>query len=319
MFEGVRISRDDTVLPDDGSGRDAIRADRFVAGNPSLRQTVRGGAEPSRQKLIQQLDAALRALESQLEAIHASGAQQAGGDMEAQGGARLKQLNALRDQLVSGANGVPPAALRAEVTSAVASTLAYTSDIRAASTGPAANRAAAEAALHQASEEAHRTVTDFMHDFYDRRIFDPYLKFASEKDKEDYSRNREERKEQMEKALAEHTPEGDLRANRLAIEQMKDAGIHGADRSSEYQSTLDNLKAKSSRLSRELNRQPASDMQAPAKTDPLDAVKAAAESSPDLIASLRTTGIAVADQNGDGHGVTAASSGHAAGRGGSAR
>lgn len=308
QFEGVRISRDDTVLPGDGSERDAARVDRRVTGNPSPRQAVRGGEpEPSRQELVQQLDAALKALESQLEALHASGAQHTGGDMEAQGSARLKQLNALRDQLVSGTNGMPLAALRAEVTAAVASTLAYTSDIRAASSGPAANRSAAEAALHEASEEAHRTVTDFMHDFYDRRIFDPYLKFASEKDKEEYQRREEERKQEIEKARAEHTPEGELRALDLAREQMKDAKAHGAGASPDFapmEAGIDRARTElASRIEQKAKSAGQNDHSETLSSGPDNKPKPEDVVSPDVIAKLRAARVAMADQTQEGHGV----------------
>ncbi|MBI1262772.1 MAG: hypothetical protein GC184_13720 [Rhizobiales bacterium] len=307
-FEGVRISQDDTVSQSDESGR----AEGYLAiGNPLLRPVIQTGeasapssAEPSRAELLQQLDAAQHALESQLEGLRSSGAL-SGGDMQEQGSARLKHLNFLRDQLVSGANGLPLAALRAEITSAVSDIRAYTSDVRAASTSPASDRAATETSLQQASAEAHRAVGDFMHDFYDRRIFDPYLKFASEKDKEEYFRREETWKQEIEKARAEHTPEGELRASDMAIEQLEDAGAHGADRSSKYKSTLSTLRAQRERLSQQLGKTTKTkDDHETAKADPADNVQPDQHVPADVIASLRASGVTGAQQNDDGHGLT---------------
>jgi len=73
---------------------------------------------------------AQQALQSELDALRSTDSLHISRDALAQGSAKLHQLNVLRDQLVGGANGVPVAALRASIASAVADIRAYTSDAR---------------------------------------------------------------------------------------------------------------------------------------------------------------------------------------------
>ncbi|MEJ1967431.1 MAG: hypothetical protein WDN03_02155 [Rhizomicrobium sp.] len=73
------------------------------------------------------------------------------GDLIDQGNAKLQQLNYLRDQLVGGANGLPPAAIRAIIASAIADARACTMEVRGAAGLGAAE---ARAALQSASEAA---------------------------------------------------------------------------------------------------------------------------------------------------------------------
>jgi hypothetical protein len=215
--------------------------------------------------------------------------------------------------LVGGAKDVT--ALRANILSAVAAIHAYTSEVRSSATAAQSNSTQTmTVALQQASAASRTTTAGFMHDYYDRRIFDPYLYFASANDEEEYRRREDERRRAIEKAEAEHTPEGDLHANQLAIEQLKDAGAHGADRSPEYQKRLDALNKSNDDLKAAQTAARAKGNETPT-ADPLDAAKPAANVSPDLIASLRASGVHVPDQDGGGHGVTARPSQTALGRG----
>jgi uncharacterized protein YukE len=269
--------------------------------------------EAIRSEFLRQIEAAQRDLSAQLDALRRADTSYLHQDILSQGASKLHALNALRDQLVGGAKDVT--ALRASVASAVADIRAYTSSARdAASAAQGSPTQAASLALQKASEAAHDTAAGFMHGYYDRRIFDPYLKFASVNDEEEYRRREDERKRAMDKALAEKTPEGTLRANQLALEQLKDAGAHGADKSPEYQRWVSKLESSSSTLSSKIE-QHAADISKSAKaSDPLDTVKPEAAVSPDLVASLRAAGVIAADPNGSGHGVTAGvspSAGHA--------
>ncbi len=147
------------------------------------------------------------------------------------------------------------------------------------------------AALQQASEAARGSVTDFMHAYYDEHKFDAYLEFASTQDRDEYRRREEERKRAIDTAMAEHTPEGNLQANKLAIEQLKDAGAHGADRSRDYQPTLEKLEHNERDLSQAIGsaQKPGAAKEAAASLDvgasrppALDGI------SPEVIAQLRT-------------------------------
>lgn len=220
-------------------------------------------------------------------------------DTIGQGGARLLRLNALRDQLVGGAKDAT--ALRAIIASAVADSRAYAADARNAMTGAAQGSTAQAMTLQQASEVARTTTANFMRDYYERRVFDPYLQFTSLEDQEEYRRREAARKEAMEKAQAEHTPQGDLRASRIAIEQLQDAGAHGANRSPEFQKDLDKLTATNASLATEMARP--STRPAQASADPLDAAKPTAKVPSELAANLRAAGIVVPDQDGRGHGI----------------
>ncbi len=225
--------------------------------------------------------------------------------MLGQGGAKLLQLSALRDQLVGGAKDVT--ALRASIASAVADIHAYTSDARNAAAGTLQGGTARAMTLQQASEAARNTTTDFVHEFYDRHEFDKYLKFASADDQEEYRQREAERRKAIEDALAKHTPQGDLGAANLTLEQLKDAGAHGATSSPAYNGWVEKVtKARDDLASKIAEKAPGQARTTPSATDALDTVKPTAAVSPDLIAALRSTGVVVADQNASGHGVNAA-------------
>ncbi len=88
--------------------------------------------------------------------------------------------------------------------------------------------------LATAQARARATVQEIGRDIYGRRIFDPYLRFASEEDEVAYRRREEENRRAIAEALAEHTPEGDLRAAQITERQLQDAGAHGADASPQF-------------------------------------------------------------------------------------
>ena len=224
----------------------------------------------------------------------------AGGDAAALGQAEglLQNLNGLQRRLEHAGPGAL-AAIRAEVTAAVTSSQASAQLARTS----AAMAQAAEVALHAASAAAHQRVEDFTRDFYEHKIFDPYLRFDSGKDEAEYRHREAERLRQIEAAKAENTPDGNLRALRLAKEQLLDAGAHGADKSADYRPLLDGLNADADRLAATMRvaRGPATnevdaalaDAPAPTRrdTDPLAAAS-----------RLLASGVVVADA-GAGHGV----------------
>ena len=119
------------------------------------------------------------------------------------------------------------AALQAEVTALVAATQVAASSIQASATHVGET-------LQAAAEAARRQVDGFVRDFYERKIFDRFLEFSSDEDKDAYRKREAERRETIEREHAKGTPKGDLAALRLETEQLKDAGAHGADRSPDF-------------------------------------------------------------------------------------
>lgn len=207
---------------------------------------------------------------------------------------QLTRLGGLQ-RTIDQAHGVSLASIRAEVTAVVAATQATVQQTRSA----AATGATAEMALHEAQAEAHRVTGDFMRDFYERRIFDKYLDFASPEEERAYREREEARRIEIERARAEGTPQGELRALDLQREQLLDTGAHGGKDSPRFQAMLDENWAARDALAGAIAASPPEQQRA---DDPLAPTEAALV-SPDLIATLRATGTTLADP-GQGHGVS---------------
>jgi len=252
-----------------------------------------------RAELVEQIAGAQGELESNIEVLRQAAV--AGGDAGALGQAEA-QLHALTrlQHKISRADPATLAAIRAEVVASVAASVALTQTARTS----AASAQTAEVALHAAQTEARRAVTDFTHDFYERKIFDPYLEFSSEEEKRAYREREEQRRREIEKAHAEGTPDGDLRAANLAIAQLEDAGAHGADQSPDYNTGLAGLKTARDSLAARIGEQmtPTKATAAIAKGQSAPAENSL-ELDPELLASLRATGVTVADTTTQGHGV----------------
>lgn len=250
---------------------------------------------------MEQIAGAQQALEAQLEILrHAA---TVGGDTASLAMAQnqLSRLGGLH-QRVEQMQGGGLAAIRAEVMATVAVSQTMSQQARISTV----SAQAAEAALHAASEQAHRNVTTFIHDFYERKIFDPYLRFASPEEEEAYRKRETERELAIKTALAEGTPQGNLRASDLAIAQLEDAGAHGADASPQYQSSMARLRDGRAALAREMGVEPQTVGPAPTPpADPLADIEASVAIPGDVLAALRATGVVVADQSQTGHGVNA--------------
>lgn len=206
-----------------------------------------------------------------------------------QADSQLRGLSTLQ-QRISMANASGLSAIRGEVAATIAATQAL---VQQAQTGASTSQSA-QVALTQASEAARNNVKDFMHAYYDEHKFDSYLHFASTEDEAEYRKREQERKQAIDKALAEHTPEGNLQANQLSIEQLKDAGAHGADRSPDYKPTLDGLTASEAKLKTQI------DQKAPSQTLP---ATTKTTSSIDPAAALKAAGVSLADANDAAHSV----------------
>ena len=66
------------------------------------------------------------------------------------------------------------------------------------------------------------------HDLFEKKILDPYLRFESEQEEEEYRKRERARKEEIERLQKIGTPEAMKQANALIGEQLKDAERHGA-------------------------------------------------------------------------------------------
>lgn len=149
-------------------------------------------------------------------------------------------------------------------------------------------------ALHQAVDQARRVTGDFVHDFYERRIFDPYLSFASPEEEQAYRDREEARQRAIEAARALGTPEGDLLALRLGREQLEDAARYGADESPAYAGVY----AEISSAERDLRAavEPEQRQRSTAALEDRDTTSEPLV-SPDVLASLRNAGVTMTDPN----------------------
>lgn len=75
-------------------------------------------------------------------------------------------------------------------------------------------------------------------DLFERKVFDPYLRFDSAEEEAAYRKREAERRAEIERELAKGTPEGSKNATDAIIDQIKDAGRHGADQSPDYERLL---------------------------------------------------------------------------------
>jgi hypothetical protein len=119
-------------------------------------------------------------------------------------------------------------ALRTEVAATSSSATALANQAIASATS-----AATQASLSPA-ERARASIEALQRDLFEKRVLDPYLRFASPEDEEAYRKREREREAEIKKALELRTPQGDRRAIELQQDQLRDAGAHGADRSPDH-------------------------------------------------------------------------------------
>ncbi len=163
------------------------------------------------------------------------------------------------------------------------------------------------AGLASASQAAHEAVASFENTYFKQRKFEPYLHFASEEDERRYREREAEREKQINEASARGTPEGNKKAIDLSIDQMRDAGAHGADKSPDYEPMRHRLQASQEALSAAITKDtPASQTADSSAKDVADDARPAVSVPSSVIAALRATGVKPADPEGQGHGVAAA-------------
>lgn len=148
--------------------------------------------------------------------------------------AARSQLQALGDlqRQIAVASPAALTSLRGEIAGAIATSRQMQQQGRSAS-----NVESAEAALAVTNARTRATVERIAGDLFERRIFDPYLQFASEEEERAYREREAERRETIRRELAKGTPEGNLNASAATVGQVLDAGANGADRSPEFERT----------------------------------------------------------------------------------
>lgn len=243
----------------------------------SSRQTSPAETEASlREHLAGQLADAEARLSAALTALRAGASNPTAA---AESESRLASLQALRSEVAT-ADLLTLAGLGNAITASVAAARAIVQQVTEAATSPAL-----AIGLKRATAEARQQVTSFLHDYYDRKMFDPYLRFSSPEDEEAYRKREAERCEAIETALARNTPQGTLEATRLSMDQLNDAGAHGADRSPDFQKRHDTLADKQAELERAMPSAPPV-----TRADPLAEVAPVAIVDPAILASLRQSG-----------------------------
>jgi hypothetical protein len=225
-------------------------------------------------------------------------------DIVSQGEIQLASLvNLMRQVQTATPAGI--ASMRGDIAACVAAATKIAQQAQTAASG--ASQVGGSLSLAAAREASRAAVASFADDYYEKKLFDPYLRFSSPEDEQKYRRKEAERKDEIERARALQTPEGDLLANKLSTEQLKDAGAHGATASPDFQGLAVKLAGSEKALSAELKKpspQPSHQAQVASKLiDPLDAIKPSLDASREQIAKLKSAGVLLSDA-GTGHGVT---------------
>lgn len=261
-----------------------------------------------RAELQRQIEQAQSRLETQLAELKRVGLLDTNPALAEALHSQLQVLTALGNFLPS-ASGATLAQVRAEVATSVAAANSLGQQAQTIVALADASQAADHMmALAIARDDARHTAEDFLHDFYEKRIFDPYLHFDTLDDERAYREREALRRQAIEEAMAKHTPNGDLQALQLEKDQLRDAGKHGATASPQFQTYADELDGKYDALSRAMptaatktpDEARAQSVQ-PETTSPV-------KIDPGILAALKNSGSHVADQNQDGHGLTVAAS-----------
>jgi hypothetical protein len=179
--------------------------------------------------------------------------------------AQLQVLAGLQRR-VDQARGADLVSIRGEVLAISAAAQLAAQQARSSSAMSAA------ASIQDASERARKTVLGLVDDYYEKKILDPYLRFSSPEDEVEYRKREAERKAAIDKALAEGTPQGTLRAAQLMEDQLRDAGAHGADQSPDYSPMLQSVEADRKALAAALGPSTTAAVVTAPSTDPLDAI-----------------------------------------------
>lgn len=267
----------------------------ITANSTETRRASQSASAKLRDSLTAQLASAQADLSANLIVLRQNGGN---ADLIAQGEVQLGALLALKSQLER-ATPSSMVTIRAEIASCVALASKLAQQAQQAQTAAAGGgQNATFNSLVAASQASRASVASFEDDYYKKKIFDPYLRFTSAEDEEKYRREEATRKAEIDKALALHTPQGDLRANTLALDQLKDAGAHGAEQSPEYEAMRRKLETSRNNLFAATTPSQAAEGK---NNDIADSVRPAITVPDSVLAALRA--VKTADTGGEGHGV----------------
>lgn len=239
--------------------------------------------------------AQIRSAQADLDQLIAQLGNDGGSDL-ASGQSQRQLLASLERSLAAGTN-LSTGSIRNEIAAAITVAANLSEQARQSSS----QRGSLDLATAQARTRA--TVMEIGRDIYERRIFDPYLRFASAEEEEAYRRREEENRRAIADALAENTPEGDLRAARIMDRQLQDAGAHGADASPQFAEYAARIRNDQGNLERAIaSRDGARSDRPQAQTSPEVPPPATEDQLASVLATFRTAGI-------DG-GIPAHNSGH---------
>lgn len=142
---------------------------------------------------------------------------------------QLLKLSVLQRE-ISKADGPALVAIYANVAGLIAVTQAIVQQGRDAAGRAEVN----ETTLAAVNARTRETVQRIAGDLFERRIFDPYLQFASPEEEEAYRKREAGRQEYINRELSKGTPHGNLNASNAVLAQIDDAGSHGADQSPDF-------------------------------------------------------------------------------------
>lgn len=179
-----------------------------------------------RTELLGQLLAAQNQLEAQMSELRRVAADPG---LIAECGTQLSFLSNLQQNIAT-ATPATMASMHAEIAASMNAVAGIAQQARIA----ANDVALGSAQLAATTAATRQTVTDLSSDLYERRIFDPYLKFASPEDEAEYRKREAENQRYIREQLEKKTPEGTLNAAGGAADQMLDANAHGAGDSPDF-------------------------------------------------------------------------------------
>jgi hypothetical protein len=186
-------------------------------------------AEPER-SLRAELSARIAAVMAEIEAGLAENSRAAGGASGAgDAQAQLAMLATLQSAITSAQPAALPV-LQAKLAWSLPAAQNTVAQMRAA-TAQATIQAAELASTSEASRRTTRAIAD---DLFERRIFDPYMKFGSDADEAQYRQREADARRYIDDQLAKNTPTGTLNATSAVAGQLLDAHAHGAGDSADF-------------------------------------------------------------------------------------
>lgn len=208
------------------------------------------------------------------------------GSLLAEGQAQRQLLAQIEKSLTNGSY-MSLASLRNDVAGAIAVTATIGQQARLS------NEQRNTIDLANAQARTRASVVDIGRDIFERRTLDPYLRFSSPEDEAAYREREEENRRAIERALAENTPEGDLRASRIMERQLNDAGAHGADAAPQFSEYRSRIRGDQANLERAIASRDES-RTAPAQDQPTaeNSPPASEEQLASILATFRAAGIA---------------------------